>query len=185
VQQSEIIHFLFLLSRYTHVVAASLLLGGTLFYELIVPVAIDEMKDEQKLWIFARARWAFRWLVWLCSAALLLSGIATTYRNWYAYTGAEAAAMDPLLFYTSHHTNQLQASGPTIWWAAHGILSLVGIIIALALVTGRTPPRYPLLWMRVNLVILLVAFFLASTARHLRLRQIETHLPPTLPISSE
>jgi hypothetical protein len=185
VEHSEFLNFLYLIARYAHIVAASLLLGGTLFYELIVPVAIDEMKDEQKLWIFARARWAFRWLVVFCTAALLLSGAVTTYRNWPAYTGVEAKALDPLLFYTGNQPSLLQLSNPAIWWAAHGALSLIAMVIAVALVIGRTPPRYPIVWMRVNLVILLLAVFMASTARHLRLRLVENQLPKAYPSSTD
>ncbi|WP_428940028.1 hypothetical protein [Fontivita pretiosa] len=163
-----LINFAFLLSRYLHVVATALLVGGMLFYELIVPVAIDEMKDEQKLWIFARARWAFRGLVWFCAAVIILTGAATTYRNWAAY-------------------KNMAEAGP--WWMAHAILGVLGIGIALGLVAGPRPPRYPLAWMRVTLMILMVAIFLGTTAEYVRRRPLSVEpqviaLPP-IPYTDE
>jgi hypothetical protein len=165
----------FLISRYLHIVAASMLLGGTLFYELIVPIAIDDLKNEQKLLVFARARWAFRWVVWCCVIVLLLSGAISSYRNWYAYTGIEAAITDPL-----HHSlsaaDGLEGAGKV--WLSHGVMSLVGLCIALMLVKGPTPPSHPLAWMRINLLVVLIAVFLGSATRHYRLRDIESRLPP-------
>ena len=169
----ELISLLYLLSRYLHVVASCLLIGGTLFYELIVPVAIDDLTDPVKLSVFARARWAFRWIVWCSAAVLLISGVFSSARNWYAYSThdnmVDTFKADPLLM----HKGSVQGAGH--WWLAHSVGGLLGVGIALILVKGRTPPRYPLVWMRVNLLILMVAIFLASTARHVRLRIIESH----------
>jgi hypothetical protein len=55
----------------------------------------------------------------------------------------------------------------------HSGMGIMGLTIAIALVLGRSPPRYPLVWMRINLMILLVAILMASAARHVRLRQLE------------
>jgi uncharacterized membrane protein len=154
----DIISLLFLLCRWLHVVATCTLVGGTLFYELIFPLAIDELRDEQKLWIFARARWAFRWIVWCSAIVLIASGAVSTWRNWDGYTGDSSP----------------QAGGAGLYWLLHVVVSLLGVIVAVALVRGRTPPRYPLVWMRINLMILLVAILLASAARHVRLRLLES-----------
>lgn len=167
-----------LLARYLHVIAAALLVGGTLFYELIVPVAIDDLKDEQKLWIFARARWAFRWIVWCSAAVLILTGAISSYRNWYAYSGVEPALRGGATLVQAAMQEATHLEGAGHWWLAHVVLGLAGIGIALGLVNGRTPPRYPLVWMRVNLIILMVAIFMASTTRHVRLRIFESLLPP-------
>ncbi len=51
---------IFLISRYLHIVCATILVGGTLFYEMIVPAAIDELRPEQQLLIFARAQVVFQ-----------------------------------------------------------------------------------------------------------------------------
>lgn len=174
--EDKLIQVVYLLSRYLHIVASGLLVGGTLFYELIVPVAIDDLRDEQKLSVFARARWAFRGIVWFSAAALLISGAISSYRNWHAYTS------DPFVIYApaapQPATRQAGLEQAGHWWVAHASVALIGLIIALLLVKGRTPPRYPIVWMRINLLVLLVAIFMASTTRHVRLRLMEGHLPP-------
>ncbi len=164
--------FLLLINRYFHVVAAALLIGGTLFYELIVPVAIDELKDPQKLFVFARARWAFRWIVWFGVVVLLITGSVSTYRNWPGYNGAEAAYLQ----YSEPETGSFHLYGAGYWWLAHALLGAAGLSVATALVLGRTPPRYPLVWMRINLLILMVVIFLASTTRDIRHRLLETYV---------
>lgn len=172
--EPEYLNLVYLINRYLHIVATTLLIGGTLFYELIVPVAIDEMKDEQKLWVFARTRWAFRWIVWSSITVLILTGAISTYRNWYGYSGVEAALAEvhvPAMI----GVGPIHLAGTGLWWLGHVCMAALGMIIALALVRGRTPPRYPLVWMRINLLVLLVAVFLASTTRHIRLRLIETY----------
>ena len=167
--------------------AAALLIGGTLFYELIVPVAIDELKDPQKLWVFARARWAFRWLVWCSAAVLIASGTISTYRNWPAYNGSETSFIGGMTRASIEapppRTQPPPIEGAGYWWLAHTVGGVLAIIIALGLVKGRTPPRYPLVWMRINLVILMVVIFFASTARHVRLRILEMHIADSSPVT--
>jgi bacteriorhodopsin len=58
---------------------------------------------------------------------------------------------------------------PIWWWGAHAALGLLALVMAVMLTNTRRPPRYPLAWMRINLIVLLVVIFLASTARHMRL----------------
>ena len=41
-----------------------LLVGGFLFYEMVVPMAIADLKEEAQIAVFARARWVFRWIIW-------------------------------------------------------------------------------------------------------------------------
>src|SRR5581483_10922987 len=177
--RDDLINLGFLLGRYLHIIAATMIVGGTLFYELIVPVAIDELKDPQKLSVFARARWAFRWIVWCSAVAILVTGGISTYRNWYAYNGVEASLTywgdnaDATGSGSQQHPT-LELAGAGKWWLAHALGGLAAIVIALALVRGRTPPRYPLVWMRIILLMLLVVIFLASTARHVRLHLIES-----------
>src|ERR1700683_354982 len=74
-----------LVSRYMHLVCATLLVGGTLFYEMVVPVAIEELKPEQQLVIFARARWVFKWIVWISVIILAGAGIVSSWANWPQY----------------------------------------------------------------------------------------------------
>ncbi len=177
IDREVLINLAFLLSRYLHIVASALLVGGTLFYELIVPVAIDDLKDEQKLAVFARARWAFRWIVWCSSLVLLVTAVASSYRNWYAYNGEEARLTEPWSNDGAATPHRFHVQGVGHWWLAHAAGGALGLTIALSLVRGASPPRYPLVWMRINLLILLVVIFLASTTHHVRMRLLESQLP--------
>jgi hypothetical protein len=170
---------IFLLGRYAHIVAAALLVGGTLFYEMVVPQAIEDLKNESQLSVFARARWVFKGVVLASVALLVTTGVLSLYRNWEAYRGRDEQI--------SEHLSNLQGvqfippAVPVHWWViGHAILGTVGATIAVVLVMGRTPPSKPIRWMRLNLAILLVAIFLASAARHVRLSMLEQKMPPLL-----
>ena len=45
------------LSRWLHIVCTTLIVGGTLFFELVLPIAIEDLKREQQLYVFARRGW--------------------------------------------------------------------------------------------------------------------------------
>jgi hypothetical protein len=145
----------YLFARYLHIVCATVLVGGTLFYEMIVPPAIDELKLEQQLFIFARARWFFKWIVWLCAATILVSGVISTYGHWADYNrplGDVSAIVRP-----------------GWWWAAHSSCGVLALIISVSLTIGKVPPTQPIRWMRLNLIILLLVMFLATATRQTRL----------------
>ena len=162
-------HIFVLVNRYLHVVCAALLLGGTLFYEMVVPIAISELKEEQQLLVFARARWVFRSIVWTACILLLLSGVISSYRNVSYYLGSERPHVR-VPFTTSDRIEGPQSGWmqPGWWWAAHASAGTLAIVIAMSLTTWRRPPVHPIQWMRLNLVILLIVIFLASATRHVR-----------------
>jgi uncharacterized membrane protein len=142
------------LSRWLHVVCTTLIVGGTLFFELVLPIAIEDLKREQQLYVFARARLVFRWVVWIGVAGLLLSGVTSLYRMWGPY--------------------QLEEFGYVSRWSfAHVALGAIGMVVGLLLTIGRAPPENPVRWMRLNLVVLLVVIFLGSATRHFQLRLTE------------
>jgi uncharacterized membrane protein len=136
------------LNRWIHMVCTTLIVGGTLFFELVLPIAIEDLKREQQLYVFARARLVFRWVVWISVMGLIASGLLSGSRSWHVYTLDEYSAR---------------------WAIAHILLSCVAMFIALLLTLGRQPPENPVRWMRLNLVILLVAIFLGSATRHFQL----------------
>ncbi len=144
---------LFLFARYLHIVCATVLVGGTLFYEMVVPAALDELKPEQQLFIFARARWFFKWIVWVSAAIILISGVIGTYSHWTEYNLQSAALM----------------ARPGCWWAAHVSCGILAVIISVSLTAGKVPPSQPIRWMRLNLIILLLVMFLATATRQTRL----------------
>jgi uncharacterized membrane protein len=138
------------INRWLHIVCTTLIVGGTLFFELVLPIAIEDLKREQQLYVFARARWVFRWVVWISVAGLLLTGGIGLQRMWQTY--------------------QTQAFSIIRWWAAtHMLVGATALVIGLLLTIGRRPPEDPVRWMRLNLVILLVAIFLGSATRHFQL----------------
>jgi hypothetical protein len=152
---------MYLFARYLHIVCATVLIGGTLFYEMVVPPAIDELKPEQQLLIFARARWFFKWIVWVSAAIILVTGVIGTYGHWAEYT---RESVTPL-------------ARPGWWWAAHASCGILALIIAVGLTIGKTPPSQPIRWMRLNLVILLLVMFLATVTRQTRLESSATIHP--------
>lgn len=162
-------HIIFLLSRWLHIVFMTLIVGGTLFFELVLPIAIENLKREDKLYIFARARLVFRWVIWISVAGLLVTGALSTWRMWQTYQAPE--------FQYSLR-----------WAIAHIAIGAITMVIALLLTIGRRPPEDPIRWMRLNLVILLVAIFLGSATRHfqiaLREQMVDRQgkVPDTMPV---
>src|SRR3954454_18590923 len=76
-----IVNLFFLFSRYVHIVATTIIVGGTLFFEMVVPLAIGELKNEVQLALFGRMRWIFRWVVYTSAIALVLTGTLSIFRN--------------------------------------------------------------------------------------------------------
>src|SRR5437588_12234643 len=89
-----IVNLFFLCSRYVHIVCTTLIVGGTLFYEMVVPIAIADLKDEHQLAVFGRARWTFRQVVWGCAIALIASGIIESRQHWMDYSRPEVITIE-------------------------------------------------------------------------------------------
>jgi hypothetical protein len=173
------LHFL---ARYLHIVCATALVGGTLFYEMVVPVAIDELRPEQQLLIFARARWVFKWIVWVSAAVLVLSGIVSSHEHWDQYSSDRYSQLEiPSGVNTPTPEPIPPGSRPGWWWVAHASTGIVAVLIALGLTIGPVPPARPIRWMRLNLVILLLVMFIGSATRQARLAAWMRHpyLPPS------
>ncbi|MDP9174686.1 MAG: hypothetical protein M3O30_12585 [Planctomycetota bacterium] len=170
-----------LLARYLHIVCATTLVGGTLFYEMVVPIAINDLREEQQLLVFARARWVFKWIVWVSAVLILLSGVLSTYKHWKNYTDESYYALQPGVNSNStlEARQEVSAAGRAgWWWVAHASTGVMAVIIALSLTIGKAPPSQPIRWMRLNLVLLLLVMFLATATRHTRLQAEERRLSP-------
>ena len=152
-----IINTLAPLNRWAHIAASTLLVGGILFFEFIVPVATEDLIDEQRLAVFGRARWAFRSVVVLCLIVLVISGAISSWRMLPRYQSDQALA-----------GGQLSSEWP--WFYGHVALAVVGLWIALFVTRTRHLAPRPIGWMRALMVILLLCIFLASVTRHFRLR---------------
>jgi hypothetical protein len=171
--EETLISLFFLISRYVHIVATTVIVGGTLFFELVVPLAIGEMKTEVQLAVVGRMRWGFRWVVYSCTAALLLTGAVAIYRNHSAMDGK-------FIEFLNSKSNpavqqKIQAmqdesifNRPKWWYIAHLVAGTLSIVIAVSLVSGGRPPDRAVQWMRINVFILLIAIFLASASRGAR-----------------
>jgi peptidoglycan/LPS O-acetylase OafA/YrhL len=158
---------LYLLSRYLHIVCTTLLVGGTLFYEMVVPVAIGDLKTEHQLAVFARARWVFRSIVWVSATILIISGIVQTAWHWPKYA-AEPRNDVAIRSIPAEHRLHTPAQRSGWWWAAHTGAGIVAVVVSLSLTIGGRPPEHPVGWMRLNLVVLLIVIFLATATRHVR-----------------
>ena len=145
---------LYILNRYIHIIGTTVILGGTLFYELIVPVAIGDLKEEQQLSVFGRARWSFKTIVVVCAVLMVISGVISSVRLWSEYRTAETSGapiiQDPL----PPRTPASDIRRPGWWWAAHASTGLVALCVAVSLMAVRRPPAHPLYWMRLSLTIL-------------------------------
>jgi hypothetical protein len=154
-----------LVSRYLHIVSAAMLVGGTLFYEWIMPAAIDELKREHQLDVFGRARWFFRTIVWVSGGMLVVSGVFNTREHWNDYERAEQAQV---LRLSADERAVPAVQPPGWWWTAHVSTACVAILLAVYLTFSSRPPEHTVGWMRINMVVLLIVVFLATTTRHMR-----------------
>lgn len=163
---------LYVLSRYLHIVCTALLVGGTLFHEMVVPAAIDDLKTESQLAVFAKARWKFRWIVWISGVILIVSGAVSTTRHWQAYS---QEVVIPTRTSTTMAADAPQAvtRAPALragwWWAAHASSGMMAVLLSFALVGARRPPEHPIRWMRMILMVLMVVIFLGTATGHVRL----------------
>jgi len=148
--EEALYHVLFVTCRWLHIVCTTLIVGGTLFFEFVVPVAIEDLKREQQMAVFGKARWMFRRVVWVCAFLLLLSGVVSLVRSWETY-----------------HRAEYQSSLP--WVFSHVGVGILGLGISILLNARRRPPTHAVGWLRVNLALLLLAIFAATISRHIRL----------------
>jgi uncharacterized membrane protein len=142
---------LFVSMRWLHIVCTTLVVGGTLFFEFVVPIAVEDLKTESQLSVIGKARWVFKRVIWPSAFLLLISGAASMLRQWDSYNSKDV------------HDIALLAAG------AHIVLGVAALGIALMLTVPGRPPDRPITWMRVNLAVLLLSILGATVARHVRL----------------
>ncbi len=160
---SVLMNVLYLLARYMHLVGGMLLLGGILFYETVVPIAISELKAEAQIAIFARARWVFRWVVWSGVAIMILTGVFMTVGKLNIYIESEFLPQMPNLRRILPEMPWPMRTG--WWWSAHVLSAVVAMAIAAHMVSGDRPPRHPVSWLRLDLMVLLIVVFFATVTR--------------------
>jgi len=144
-------------------VGGMLLVGGILFYETVVPIAIADLKAEVQLAIFARARWVFRWVVWSGVVIMVLTGIYMTVWKLNTYFQSEFIPEVP---YFRHAPGEVPWPLRTgWWWAAHMLSAVLAMAVAVHMVSGDRPPRHPVSWLRLDLMVLLIVVFFATVTR--------------------
>jgi uncharacterized membrane protein len=137
------------LDRWLHIVCTTLLVGGTLFYEFVIPKAIEDLKEETQLAVLGRVRWFFRQVVIFSAVVLVLTGSISLYHQWPLYHG---------IFHD------------VSWWLyLHIALGLFALLVGIAAMQRQRSSRSPLTWLRVNFVILLIVIFVAAVSRHVRM----------------
>ncbi len=140
---------LFALVRWIHIVCTTLLVGGTLFYEFVIPKAIEDLKEESQLAVLGKTRWFFRQVVILSTILLVLSGALSVWFYMPMYSGV----FQPVQY----------------WLGMHIALGLLAMGLGFMAMARSRSSRHPLTWLRINFVILLIAMFLGSVARQIRL----------------
>src|SRR5258706_11485170 len=76
---------LVILSRWLHVMAAVLAIGGTFFMRVILPLGLAQADAASRDAVFLRCRRAFKMGIHTCVLLLLLTGAFNTWRNWGEY----------------------------------------------------------------------------------------------------
>jgi hypothetical protein len=164
-----VFNVIFPINRWIHLVASTLIVGGLLFFEFVVPLATADLGQEHQHAVFGRARWVFRRVVWISFFALILSGAFSTWRMWFIYTTDERIIGDRFWL------------GSRPWVYLHIALGFLGLLMALRVTSTRRVQSHPVGWMRAILVILLASMFIVSVARQVRLRirewQEMQHMP--------
>jgi hypothetical protein len=153
----------YLLARYFHVVCTALIVGGTLFFEWVVPVAIKDLQPAEQLAVFGRARWFFRRIVWVGAALLLITGFISSTQHFDSYRAPEPEDISVTL-------------RVGWWWVAHAATGVLALLIALMLNSLPVPPSHPVGWMRANLIVLMIVIFFGSVTGHVRVERRQQEL---------
>lgn len=165
---SWLVNSVFPVVRWLHMVATTLLVGGVLFFEFVVPLATADLTEQQQLAVFGRARWVFRKIVWFSIICLILTGALSAWRQWWLYR-VDAQQAGGFWY------------GSFPWAAGHVVLALLAFAMVLRVTATRKLLGHPVGWLQATMVVLLVSMFVVSVARHVRLRLRELREIHNLP----
>lgn len=140
------------LFRWLHIVPAAILIGGVFTMQIVLPVGLRQLSEEQRQAVFLKCRRIFKMTVHSCILLLLISGAVNSYFNWDAYK-----ARVPL----SH-----------AFWGPHVILALTAMAILLYVLTGKEPPAAHKRWTLITLVVLLIVVLCADLTKWARERPL-------------
>lgn len=162
----------YLIARYGHVVASMLLIGGLLFHEMVVPLALADEKEESQRAIFARARWSFQRIGWGCIILILLSGAVMSSARLPSYLHQEYFGGETLTGIVGRPLPMGLRTG--WWWVAHTSAGVMALVIAIYVLSSTRPLAHPITWLRLDLMVLLVVVFLGSVTHYVDLLHL-TH----------
>lgn len=139
-----------ILSRYLHVVPATLVVGGLLFMRFVLPAALErsDLSAEARDALFLRCRRVFKMVVHTSIALLLLSGAYNSYRLFGQYKA------DPAIFHAL--------------WGSHIVLALIVFALAIVVTWGQRPPAAHRTISAITLGLLLLLILVASTLKQVR-----------------
>lgn len=141
-----------ILSRWLHVIAACLALGGLFFMRVILPLGLAQADPASRDAVFLRCRRVFKMLIHTCILLFLLTGAYNSYRAWDDY---------------KLHKGIMHAL-----WGTHVLFGTIAIVIAIILLQPKTPPPWHRAGAMTNLILLLLTVAAASSVKYCRERAI-------------
>ena len=151
-----------IISRWLHVSAAAVLIGGVFAILLVLPAALKRLDEPQRQTALAGWRRALRRTVHIALAVLLISGTYNTVVVWGLYKSQKAV---------------LHAL-----WGTHVLLALLALGAALLSLAGDATRPWHRKWITATLVLLLATAAMASGTKWARDRaQARTSEPARLP----
>jgi hypothetical protein len=149
---------LIVLSRWLHIIAAILAIGGLFFMRVILPLGLAQADPASRDAVFLRCRRAYKMTVHPCILLLLVTGAFNTWRAWPDY----------LL-----NTRRMHA-----FWGPHVVLGLIAIVLSLILLAPKEPPKWHKKGAAINLGILFLVVALGSTVKYVRDTTLRSYVPP-------
>lgn len=146
---------LIVLSRWLHIIAACLAIGGIFFIQFILPCAMRPLGPEQQKQVILGARRMFKMVFHTAVLILILSGIFNSYLAWDKYS------LDPALLHSL--------------WGTHVLLALFVFAIAIYGLAGAEPRASYRALMTINFGIVLLAVAAASTLKWAREKTVAEH----------
>ena len=139
---------LVILSRYLHVVAAILAVGGTFFMRVVLPLGLAQADAASRDAVFLRCRRVFKMTFHACTLLFLLTGAFNTWVNW----------------------NDYKLNRPLMHglWGPHLLLGLTAIVIAFVALAPKQPRKSHRAMATVTLVLLFAGILCASTLKYVR-----------------
>jgi uncharacterized membrane protein len=153
--------FLVILSRWLHVIAACLALGGLFFMRIILPLGLAQADPASRDAVFLRCRRVFKMMIHTCILLFLLTGTYNSYRAWDDY--------------------RLTKGVMHALWGTHVLFGGLAIILAIVLLQPKAPPPWHRTGAMTNLILLLLAVAAASSVKYVRENAIRTKTPATAP----